>query len=658
MSQSLRAWRQPLSYVVVAALIFGAYARFRGLGTAPFAVDEYYLARSVGNILRSGLPAFPCGGLYPRGIVLQYLAAALQLLGLSGELAPRLISALSGLAALPAAYLLARRLNGRVVALLVVSILALSVWEIEMARFGRMYAPFQAVFLWYLVFFLRYTVDRDLKALWPMLLLSIAGPLVWEGGVFLPLANLLSVVLPRWPDRLRREDWLALIGFAALLAIAVWFVTRDFRGYNSANWPSGYVRSLSRAPPDPISTLRLQLPEWRHHPGLIAAALLPLLATLTALRWIWSRRSNAFAALGLLAVLGLAAGHQFLAVGAIALLLLLTRLITWQELFSRAAAPFHVAILLFLTFWLVFGVSRAELGAVDSGSVPRGIAMLAYQFLRFPDFVGVVARPWAKAIPHLAAGLLVLTATALYRAARFEVPNYERVMLITLLVLLLAASASDPPRQETRYVFFLYPIILMLSLGTIARACAAITKSAIPGANATAPAGALAVALTCVLALGGFAFSEDFQLHHEAYIDSPSETFRRNLNQDMQSHLVIRDDYRAIAHWLQQRQGDGHLAINGVHGLDSYFPGFDFFFVDQHDSNFPDWSCRRGTVERWGNYPLLNSVDDLRAAVSRQSGAYLVAFGYNIDQIMESLAALHPRIAMTQDNIVVLELQG
>jgi uncharacterized membrane protein SirB2 len=649
MSQSLRAWRQPLSYVVVAALIFGAYARFRGLGSAPFAVDEYYLARSVGNILRAGLPAFPCGGLYPRGIVLQYLAAALQLTGLSGELAPRLISALSSLAALPAAYLLARRLNGRVVALLVVSILALSVWEIEMARFGRMYAPFQAVFLWYLVFFLRYTVDRDLKALWPMLILSMAGPLVWEGGVFLPLANLLSVVLPRWPDRLRREDWLALIGFTALLAIAVWFVTRDFRGYNAANWPAGYVRSLSTPAPDPISTLRLRLPEWRHHPGLIAAALLPLLATLTALRWIWSRRSNAFAALGLLAVLGLAAGHQFLAVGAIALLLLLTRLISWQELFSRAAAPFHVAILLFLTFWLVFGVSRAELGAADSGSVPRGIAMLAYQFLRFPDFVGVVARPWARAIPHLAAGLLVLTGIALYRAARFEVPSYERVMLIAFLVLLLAASASHPPRQETRYVFFLYPIILMLALSTIARACAAI----VAGKDS-----ALAAAFTGVLALGGFALSEDFQPHHEAYIDSPSETFRRNLNQDMQSHLVIRDDYRSIAHWLQQRQGDGHIAINGVHGLDSYFPGFDFFFVDQRDSNFPDWSCRLGTVERWGNYPLLNSVDDLRAAVSRQSGAYLVVFAYDIDDIMVSLAALHPRIAMTQDNIVVLELQG
>ena len=179
-------WReQPWLFAITcAALLFGVYARFKGLGTWPLTADEYYVARSVQNILRTGIPVYECGGYYPRGLLMQYLTAGLQLGGLSPELAPRLIAALSSLAALPAVYILGKRVHGSRIGLLAVIILALSVWEVEIARFGRMYAPFQALFAWYLVYFLKYTIDRDHRALWPMLALSAVLPLVmtiWLG---------------------------------------------------------------------------------------------------------------------------------------------------------------------------------------------------------------------------------------------------------------------------------------------------------------------------------------------------------------------------------------------------------------------------------------------------------------------------------------------
>jgi hypothetical protein len=147
--------------LTVAALLIGVYARFEGLGKWPFGVDEYYTARSVQNILRAGLPEYACGGFYTRGLLVQYLAALLQLLGLSAEFSIRLIAAVSSLVALPAAFNLGRRLGGPIIGLLTVIVLAVSVWEVEMARFARMYAPFQAVALWYAVFFVKYTVDRE-----------------------------------------------------------------------------------------------------------------------------------------------------------------------------------------------------------------------------------------------------------------------------------------------------------------------------------------------------------------------------------------------------------------------------------------------------------------------------------------------------------------
>jgi len=59
----------------------GIAARFWALGKWPLAIDEYYFAQSVQNVLHFGIPEFPCGGLYVRGLLLQYASALLQLAG-------------------------------------------------------------------------------------------------------------------------------------------------------------------------------------------------------------------------------------------------------------------------------------------------------------------------------------------------------------------------------------------------------------------------------------------------------------------------------------------------------------------------------------------------------------------------------------------------
>src|SRR5580704_366877 len=175
--------------IAICAVAAGTFARFKGLGSAPLAVDEYFIVRSTQNILHHGWPEFDCGGYYSRGLLLQYLSALLTLLGAAVDTAPRILCATSSLCALPAAYILGRRTHGSTVGWLVVAVLSLSVWEVEMARFGRMYAPFQMVFLWYLVFFLKFTIDRNARAAWAMAVLTIIGSLLWEGGVFQALAN-------------------------------------------------------------------------------------------------------------------------------------------------------------------------------------------------------------------------------------------------------------------------------------------------------------------------------------------------------------------------------------------------------------------------------------------------------------------------------------
>jgi hypothetical protein len=637
-----------LLWAGAAALVVGAWARFKGLGAAPLSVDEYFLVRSIDNVLRTGLPAFLCGGYYTRGLLLQYLAAGLRLAGSAPELAPRVIAALSSLATLPAAYILGCRVRGRHIGALAVIVLALSVWEIEMARFGRMYAPFQPVCAWYLVFFVRYCVDHDSRALWPMLILSAIGPLVWEGGALLPLLNLLPWFLLRDAhSRPTTADWLRLGALIALLALAYAFVTADFRGYNAASWPPGYSPALSPEPIDPLAALSAPWTRLPQHPLWAALAVLPLLATLIAAWHVRSFRDRPLAALGLLAVLVATLVQQFAAAGAIVLLLLLLQWVSLTELLGRETSSLRRALIVCALYWLAFGAVTTQWHA--AGTVARTLAAFFYQYLRFPDLIGVIVHPWARAVPWLGAALFVLLGIAILRQARTAGPlTAEHALVIALLVLLLAASSSHPPRQETRYLFFLYPLAIVLALATIDRLVRALPVSATAGLTA----------LVAVVALGGFAASEDFQPRHLAHIDQPVELFRRRMNPDLQAHLEIRNDYRGLALWLQQRVKPGDKVINGVHGLDYYYPRIDRFFVDESDSEIMDWSCRSGTVERWGNYPMLYTVQSLKAEVASAPTSYLIYYPNVTPRLLEALAEFSPETAWTEGYVAVVVLHA
>src|SRR5688572_16777615 len=299
-------WReQPWLFAITCgALLFGVYARFKGLGTWPLTADEYYVARSVQNILRTGIPAYECGGYYPRGLLMQYLTAGLQLGGLSPELAPRLIAALCSLAALPAVYILGKRTHSSQIGSLAVIVLALSVWEVEIARFGRMYAPFQALFAWYLVYFLKYTIDRDHRALWPMLALSAVGMLIWEGAALLALVNFLPPFINHSSGRLSRNDAMYLAGAALLFLLIAWFATLDVRvGGSEPPFPADFDPSSNQRA---LAALEPTVPPWStlaSHPLWGALALIPLGLAFLAMRWIWDYKSRWLCAAGLIVAL-------------------------------------------------------------------------------------------------------------------------------------------------------------------------------------------------------------------------------------------------------------------------------------------------------------------------------------------------------------------
>jgi Dolichyl-phosphate-mannose-protein mannosyltransferase len=647
-ARQLRRWL--LLPLLVAAVFAGLYGRFKGLGTWPLAVDEYYIARSVENILRLGLPEYDCGGFYIRGVVFQYMAAALQLGGLSPELAPRLIAAVSSLLVLPAAFLLGRRLHGTTVGLLAVIVLSLSIWEIEMARFGRMYAPFQAVFAWYLLYFIRHTVDGDRRALLPMFGLSVLGVLVWEGGVFLALTNLLPPFLRRTDGRLSRADWSYLVIAFTVMVPLYLYATNDLRfAGEEAALPESF-QNADRKTFDP----RALPPLWSTLPAnslWLSLAVVPAFAAIPAIRWLLRFRQHYVTALGLLTALLAVAFHQLGAAAAILLLLMLTRLLDWRELFSRRVLPFWLASITFTVFWIGYGVFGPERLKGLGDQLPAW-AWLAYHFVRFPDFVMEVVRPLSNAVPMLGLGLLALIAIACIQTILESPPRLSpgRVLLVILLFLLLAVSATGKPRTETRYVFFLYPLAILIGSAVIQQ----VAERIFSDAKRASVAGSLA-------ALLAFASSEDFRPMHLANVDSAAVNFRLGMDTGASSHYQPRADIRAAATWLQNNVGGADaLVINGFPSVDFYFGAFDYAYIERTHQRYKAYACERGARDRWGNLPLLADEREISAHLRLNQRAFMVLSSQNRMTLAPTLAAWRPyvRWRSADGKVEIVQFEG
>jgi hypothetical protein len=140
-----RLAREWWALAVVVAV--GAYLRLAHLGALGFRWDEDLSGLAVRAILEKGVPELPSGMLYLRGGVFSHLmAASASMFGFS-EFALRLPAALFGIVLIVAAYLFGAALFGRVVGLVTAALLAVSFWDIDLARYARFYSAFSVLYV-------------------------------------------------------------------------------------------------------------------------------------------------------------------------------------------------------------------------------------------------------------------------------------------------------------------------------------------------------------------------------------------------------------------------------------------------------------------------------------------------------------------------------
>ena len=594
----------------LAAVAFcaGVFFRFWGLGHAPLAVDEYYFGRSILNIAERGLPEFPCGGYYVRGIFLQYISLVPIFFGANLELAVRLIPAISSIIAIAAVWKLGFRAGGVSVACVAVALASLSLWEIEFARFGRMYSPFQAIFLWYAYFQLKHLVDKDRLAHVLYLLLSALSIFVYAGAAMILALNFLPLL---WP----KKQWNAghLVAASGLMAFGLYYYRIDFRfmGIPESLLPPSPTIDDTALSLGPSIPLPIDVP-FIQGSGLIIAAV--GIVAFGLLLWSHYKDVNLTHPSALLWLLASVAMCFGLISFGIALVLI--------GVFSRSPPPLKHTELLQDRLLHVYVPGLAVLATVIFLSValiapdfvPAAKDTLNYLF-NYPDVYYKIVQPWLDAIPVTTVMLAALLIPLFWLSVKQSDEELKwlapaRYLFSVLVALVLLVGLLKQPYEVTRYTYFLYPIVLVLASTSVVRLSRRIGRRS-PRWSPFIMVGGLAVLFV----------SEDFGVEHLIRINEPEVRYRLQYDDDLAGHYYKRWDFRGVGEYTNQHLGPNDNVMVFHQALAYYLHETDGIFVRKGSKIHSNvWGCG-GTRELWSNAPLLDESHEVREFIETSKAA-------------------------------------
>jgi hypothetical protein len=595
----------PWSHLMLAAAVAaGVMARVWGLGTWPLTTDEYFLGRSVMQILQYGFPRFECGGFYTRGLLQQYFTAPVVAFSSDPEWALRSIPMAANLLGLPAVYLIGRRLAGIPGACTAAALYSLSIWEIEFARFARMYAPFQTAFLWQLVLLLRVMVDGKKSSLKWMYFLAVAGLFIYEGAIFL----MILVFLPFLSGRIRLTFQHAL-GLAGIVSAALFFQSIDFRGMGTAELPAEMIAlagggsaggwALPIALPPLLAVDLIGSASW----GTLGFAI--LLLSLYGLIRLWSDNQTLPAErIAWTAILILAICNLFtLAFCVWAVTCCLYRMGAGARPIWSGPGAVVASVLVLAIFWTAYALVGANELLSGSGRFGSALELL----FGYPDIYGRILRQWGTAMPITTGALLLFLTAGLSDFLRGRKKGRETYgfLFAALILSVLLAALLETRYQASRYTFFLYPLVLMLVAAVFVRV-----------ANLWSSRRNLQ-AIACYSLAGVFAFAaEDFGLHHLTHIATPEITFRTAYAFERQDLYTFRRDFSSPARFISKHREAGDIIVSAVRVADFYLDHVDFMYISYRNRSFLNYAACGGTRELWSNAPLVYRGEDLSRIIS------------------------------------------
>jgi hypothetical protein len=603
------SWTGKRSHLVLPILLFALALLIRapGLGKWCLTVDEFYFYRAVSFIMEKGVPEFPGGGYYTRGIALQYLTALPVSLIEDRETAVRIVPLASGALMVPLFFVFCRKFLGIAESLICALMLLLSSWHIEFSRFARMYMPFQLLFLLFLYFAhsgFRENVARHRMIAWAVAALAV---LTYEGSiilVFLLAAFLLTGDAGKTPRELSRFTVAVIL--LILLNLAANLV--DYRHMGVGDIPPA---ASGGALPEAAGTrvLPVVLPgtgllagAWSTGAGRATLVLLALAAAGLLVRAVRSAEGPLTRGILLLSVLPVSVLpliHQY------ALLLLLAALYAMHREDVRAAVGKDLPLwggYVFMTLLFWTGV------AALSGNLDR----FRHFFAGYPPVRYAVAEPFMMFVPMWTVFLLAVVGVSLFRNVLLRGTQGDPFPLTVLVLCLVLVAIFRTPYRSTRYSFFLFPLFLVVCMSEAQALRAYLSARYRSGIGKKAGAALLAVPLSV------FVMTEDFHLRHVVDVSSADINFRTGAYARFADHWYPRADLKTPGLFLDDVYREGDVVVLEQVAGSLYLKESFINYVADDSDRFRITARMRdggGIEEAWTGRHMISKPSELAAMV-------------------------------------------
>ncbi len=571
-------------FIILAIVIIAAFLiRIKGLGKWPLAIDEYYVVKSSENILKNGFPEWTFGNYYLRGLAYQYLISGLLLLGLKAEFAARIITVFVNLLAIPPIYILTKKISNKLIASVLVIIFCFSLWEIEFARFARMYVPFQTIFVWYILFLYKYLIEGNRKSLIWLFALSFFSIFVYEGSVFLALLNFLILFWDQDKKAFISFKFLSKVSglFYLLIDIFIFISAYFYESFGNRNtrpaelFPKEYLSAQSHQSTHQILRLPdILLSTIANNGSWLVPLTIILLLNIIGLIFLLKAKSfePVKKIIALLFIL-LSVLNQF---GLLVLLLLVfiaANQFNIADLKRRELRLLVISVLINFFFWFAYSFYTTgwykffpDFEAGSNLAIVKKIFLLLFNY---PDnyimiYIYITAIPIVTLLFFFSLAVLTLY---IIRKSYYNSLNIRFVYLI-LLLMTTAATLINTTLGVTRYTFFLYPVVLISIVLAFK-----IISDIIFNKPVLQKTGFAAIALIA------FFLSDDFGINHMIQIDSKEYNFRTVLRSDLVRHYFQRADVRTPAEIINKKASANDIIIINELNMAYYLNRLDYAYI-------------------------------------------------------------------------------
>jgi len=454
--------RRASALLLLFFIVVGFWLRFRHLGDLALTVDEGIQALAVKGILENGVPKVDSGYIYSRALPFLYIQAAMARLF---ELKPfwlRLPGVIFGVGIIIPSYILGKTLFGRGVGLFTAAILAFSVWEIELSRYARSYTAFQFMYLISIICFYRgFMHDERNYKIWFLL---AAFTTFSTHALSQVLLSLFLIPLLSTSFTISRKLIFGLwgIGVAGLLKLSQELIglVKNFEdpllvsagdGIKAVPGVLDRIRWIFGLPPIYLPNLIYFSQTMQHHPLYFTGLLIISGISTIYLVYRLFQKDSIWKMLLAMAIVWAAFFYQF----AIVMLLLALYLILFTREYRNLWEPQLIVIysvtVIFLVVWFIIIYGSPEVSLKKVIVIMFGFPNFARHFLYW------LIKGWPVMTAVFAFGCFLLL-TAFFSHRREILPLF---VLGAIFIPALVTSFFKS-YHESRYIFHLYPLIVIV----------------------------------------------------------------------------------------------------------------------------------------------------------------------------------------------------